>query len=57
VTPQGARRRVEVATAAGPLSAETGPGLAPTPGSAVGLVLPVAQRWVVPRPDAQRADG
>jgi putative spermidine/putrescine transport system ATP-binding protein len=57
VTPRGARRRVEVATPAGPLSAEVGPGLAPAPGSAVGLVLPVAQRWVVPCPDAQRADG
>ena len=53
VTPRGARWRVEVATAAGPLSAEAGPGLAPATGAAVGLVLPVAQRWVVP----QRADG
>jgi putative spermidine/putrescine transport system ATP-binding protein len=55
VTPRGARWRVEVATAAGPLSAEAGPGLAPAPGAAVGLVLPPGQRWVVP--PAQPAAG
>ncbi len=48
ISPRGARWRVEAATAAGPLSAEVGPGLAPAPGARVGLVLPAAQRWVVP---------
>ena len=49
VTPRGARWRVEVATAAGPLSAETGPGPTPPPGAGVGLLLPLPQRWVVPQ--------
>ncbi|MBM7808843.1 putative spermidine/putrescine transport system ATP-binding protein [Geodermatophilus bullaregiensis] len=52
VAPRGARSLVEVATAAGTLAAEAGPGLAPPAGAAVGLVLPVAQRWVVAQPAA-----
>ena len=48
VSPRGARSLVEVATAAGPLHAEVPPGQAWPPRSAVGVVLPVDQRWVLP---------
>ncbi len=48
VTLHGARRLVEVGTAAGPLFAEVPPGTAAHAGDAVGLELPVEQRWAVP---------
>ena len=50
LTPTGARCLVEVATAAGPLFAETAPGASWDHGDRVGLVLPVQQRWAVPAP-------
>ncbi len=50
VTLHGARRLVEVATAAGPLFAEVAPGTPARAGDAVGLELPVEQRWAVPSP-------
>ena len=48
VGPQGARTLVEVTTAVGAMYVESAPGERWPPRTAVGLVLPMRQRWVLP---------